>query len=147
MREIKFRAWDKVSKKVYPVAHLDNLLTVGTFVTVRKNEPDAIIKIEDTLDEGEYELMQSTGLKDKNGKEIYEGDIIAQPQHQTNIPVNHRVVEFKEEGVSTDPGSGCEMVTGWFAREDALNNSMLETSGFYVVGNIYENPELLKETD
>jgi hypothetical protein len=56
MREIKFRAWDKLNKKLIPDMHLVN-------------------HFEEYLQCPQYELMQFTGLKDIDGVEIYEGDI------------------------------------------------------------------------
>ena len=69
MREIKFRVYDKDSKNMY---NQDDFIltfdTVGEDIYLSKN--DEVIPLYS------YELMQYTGLKDKNGKEIYDGDIV-----------------------------------------------------------------------
>lgn len=67
-REIKFRAWDKVSKKMLVPGdiNLPDITCNGCPVEPHTRKNLSL----------EMELMQYTGLKDKNGKEIYEGDIL-----------------------------------------------------------------------
>lgn len=129
-REIKFRAWDKEAKRLGAVAHLDNLLTAGTMVVIRVNSPGSVQKIEKDLEEGAYELMQFTGLHDKNGKEIYEGDIIQIRDKWDDPELDKEVgTVFYQNGAYW----GLERLLGIVA------------SYCKVIGNIYENPELLNE--
>lgn len=131
MREIKFRAWIKENyydEKPYMLRQ------------VKAVEPNGDIQINSTLHEtkgwydchsaNDIELMQYTGLKDKNGVEIYEGDIVRDKLG------NDFSVSFNQEFCA------CFL----YPVEDPK-----EFMAFYpniileVIGNMYENPELLKE--
>ena len=140
MREAKFRAWDKAEKKMCGVTVLtwDGKIS-GAFLV--GNSPTK----ESASDDGEFiiggipdghfcpikdiELMEYTGLKDKNGKEIYEGDIV---NVRTNKGNEQPVVFRGKYSWCLDWGneSGDELSA---IGEDAVK----------VIGNIRENPELI----
>lgn len=82
-------------------------------------------------------LMQSTGLKDKNGKEIFEGDIVkvTDGDERTNFP---------DGGIGTI--CGLDEIFMWYI-DGQVHNGLFDISQEYyieVIGNIYENPELLE---
>jgi len=77
-------------------------------------------------------LMQFTGLKDKNGKEIYEGDILCRAGHR------NRVVEWKEDAFILRPNPALD------SDHDQPYRLKTVTRTSEVIGNIYENPELLR---
>lgn len=112
-REIKFRAWDKKEKVMgLPFDFQKFAYEVASFF------------------QGDYEFLQYTGLKDKNGVEIYEGDIV-------------------DLGESWNPGI-CEVLFnrgGYcfrFKKDDGHYPDGKYLTDGIVIGNIYQNPELLK---
>lgn len=145
MREIKFRAWDKKSKKMRVVSSI----VFDSYSEFSKNIKVKLVnlwgKIFPAYDDGEcntdilvkregstFVLMQYTGLKDKNGVEIYEGDIL--------------IIEL-------DWGYGLSKIytevyfdKGMF-KAKAINSHedtpLIEMPYFEIIGNIYENKELL----
>lgn len=118
----KFRAWLKNDKEIIDVDEIHwfdgELDIIGDYITfVRKAD--------------EIELMQSTGLKDKNGKEIFEGDILKSNKYITSV--------FYERGAycvkfSRTPNTTVTMNV----------ISFIEKYKTKIIGNIYENPELLE---
>ena len=120
MREIKFRVWDIEEKRMIKSEKIARLhFNNGLCYAIMGWNGQALFK--------KFKLIQYTGLKDKNGKEIYEGDIVKYiPRRQ----IWKAVVVF-EDGRFTvkDRGSRC----------DNFQFSMCE-----IIGNIYENPELVK---
>ena len=118
MREIKFRAWDKLNKEMFNVESINfQERRVYKDVVSYRNFND-------------IELMQYTGLKDKNNKEIYEGDIVIYHSKMHKIIFNAEEARF----VLRDDEFELEIS---FTNN---NNKRME-----IVGNIYENPELLGE--
>ena len=131
MRAIRFRAWDTVERRmlyypeflITPIGHIitPDIIDVKWLNTIKK---EGFVGIGYTE---RFILMASTGLKDRNGKEIYEGDII---QHQDV----KQVIRFE--------------------RLDAADDADFDSYGYHinphwrgdyvVIGNIYENPELME---
>ena len=150
MREIKFRAWDRTKQKMHyqsRFAHFSDFyikleggirMAIGTM-------SDAEVKDfeEKTDNQPSIILMQFTGLSDRNGMEIYEGDIIS--FHKKKKPIG--VVEFdKFRGFCLKWDASTAKI-----RDEILSDGMpgnLESKGspWELIGNIYENPELLGGT-
>ena len=119
----KFRAWLKNENKMMEVRVIDwNNEVVDLF------NPH----IEIPLDK--IELMQSTGLHDKNGKEIFEGDIVKMAKDVYSEPTYYEIVRHRGGAYRLESNQhGCEL---W-----------LRHTNCEVIGNIYENPELLEEEE
>jgi uncharacterized phage protein (TIGR01671 family) len=153
MREIKFRAWDKKTKKMRKVDSLafndidGNIKVMNLWGKHIIEDKDIILHREKNV-----ELMQYIGLKDKNGKEIYEGDILLSELHDTDtgeITKDKFIIKFKD---------GCfflYIIGTWLTENASITPflPMCEMGHEYypceyeVLGNIYENSELLESED
>ena len=133
---LRFRAWHKTWEEMGKVKRIrfDDDGNVST-VLFKGKDFGSNTKID------EIELMQSTGLKDKNGKEIFEGDIIAIEVDDTETPINARVSQNSKIGVL--------MFHVFEDNEDVPMVELLEDNSvaFEIIGNVYENPELLEVTE
>jgi len=122
MREIKFRAWAKQSAEHEMYYFQLGTVYVDDYRTYIQCDGDTVLK-QCRLRDNDCVVMQYTGLKDKNGKEIYEGDIV-------EVEDGVGVIEWNAHDLAWDL-SGPNM---------PITRSMSAK----VIGNIYENPELLK---
>lgn len=143
MREIRFRAWDKVTKIIAEVTGLRTGYTDGSIEIwyINRDGEEMLCKPQ----KADIELMQYTGLNDKNGTEIYEGDIVRFDEELSVVRYDEETARF----VLDDYGIfGCLMEYGW--DEGAGGIGVVNTNGFddfndiseiEVIGNIHENPE------
>ena len=123
MREIKFRAWHKEKKIMGEVLGIDILHKEIFF----SNED---VDCYEHTDFKDIELMQYTGLKDKNNKEIYEGDIVKFLNGIFEVIWCNEKASFMLKNKEYKE----------FLNFIYENNNVME-----IVGNIYKNPELIKE--
>ena len=119
----KFRAWDKDNKYM---EYTDKNLVV-CFSNEGVDVVDHTTFSHSCTSMQNYELMMPTGLKDKNGVEIYVGDIIRGSYNTNIIGYDIVTIEVKED-----------LLKGFELEQFDLNNTE-------VLGNIYENPELLED--
>ena len=140
MRSIKFRVWHHTLNKFIPADewYLD-LNGRLCFLDIKGITDDYLIEVEESL----YTAQQYTGIKDKNGKDIYEGDVITFTKRGITHGPDAEDVKNAEVWYSFED---CAFVFGkyksadytwWYSMADDLRD-------FEVVGNIFENKDLLK---
>lgn len=131
MREIKFRAWDSITRCYLK---LDGILADGrSFLNGPAKGGFMAYNIQD------FQVEQFTGLKDKHGREIYEGDICNCP----DTDVDGTIVFLNGRFVWTDGACHWDMV--YNAKDgQPIDRVVQEADDLVIIGNIHENPELLK---
>jgi len=118
MRELKFRGWDKKHKSMTEINNHFMYLNGSLMVVGGKDNTGSW-----SAPRANYELMQYTGLSDKNGVEIYEGDIVKCSHHNEKAISEVKFID------------GCFIISGFYI--DASWDFPLE-----VIGNRYENPDI-----
>jgi len=140
-REIKFRVWTGQKMEYNIMAGF-----IGAFYVQGMDEKDsASMNPYNTIYPEDTPVMQFTGLKDKNGKEIYEGDVLKYTQHPGYIMEDSiMVVKFNSSNGSFGYnilGSMFPEVIMPFSQHDEVQEDVLNHCE--VIANIYETPELL----
>jgi hypothetical protein len=142
-REIKFRVWDKTAIFVRDDGTLPNgkphmKYDVGIMASHAKSEyAGGIDGLEIRVNSERFVLMQYTGLKDKNGKEIYEGDIV-----QTNLNKKIWSIDFRVGSWVFNKEAGVGDYEWYYFHE--YREMLARANGkIEIIGNIYEQPHLL----
>jgi uncharacterized phage protein (TIGR01671 family) len=132
-REFKFRAWDLNKKEM--------LYFDGIFNKKPYTERSSFSQYESCPEYHKLEIMQYTGVKDKNGNKIYEGDLISY------LSVSDQEISVGGEIIYDDRMSSymvCFYATNMFEEDNILPLFDYEYENIEVIGNIYETPELLE---
>ena len=142
MREIKFRGWHSATNEMYLAERFSTEhLYISSLGSVVFGDDKLVVH------ESNWVLMQYTGLKDKNGKEIYEGDVLSSPHFADATGRNHTLKHSVEWS---------ERFHGWFllscSSKDPDDGSIQmfvakKCGEISVIGNIHDNPELLTKRD
>lgn len=123
MREIKFRVWDTYNKEMLELEELNYEYGEPAIRTTMYS---------DYFGPSDMILMQYVGLHDKNGKEIYEGDVV-----KIDCPTMKMTGEIKYSEMSA-------MFYIYDVIEDIEETLWYQKEEYEIIGNIYENPELLE---
>lgn len=163
MRDIKFRGWHTTQKKMYSAEEMAadqlTLLPTGEFINVNGRSTSLSV----IYPRDKFIPLQYTGLKDKPGNEIYEGDILQERDGeyirrlQVCFGTFWHVTGDSRDGVDDEGG----FAIGFYLKDYYGKHTFPENKGYAlfvdkeenyiafleVIGNIYENPELLKGED
>ena len=132
MREIKFRAFDKKQMQMYLSPNAASLGDLGAWFEAHSGKYG-------WNKDGDSNLMQYTGLKDKNGKEIFEGDIISMVDRY----FGDQLLKGGMFKIAYEDGA-----LGVYDNKDnyecSLDDATIYNNSIDIIGNIYENPEMVK---
>ena len=138
MKEIKFRAWDKVGYTIYnPERFIQKMYydVQNTYDNCEGDDKPGHRSFGELLKDDRFVIMQFTGFCDKNGKEIYEGDI---------VDMYASIDKDKKKCIGQIVFEKGQFCIKWFNKNsDGWGKGIIE-SWIEIIGNIYENPELLK---
>jgi len=136
MRDIKFRVWDKINKEFSNHTNRDPFMDLSMgdiFYWERRQNEDGVYEGDIILkdeNKNRFVLQQYTGLKNSSGKEIYEGDIVEAYDESENETFSGNVI-YDQKLAS-------------FVFTNKCDTYYLTSFDLQVVGNIFQNPELIK---
>jgi len=147
-REIKFRAWNSEMKHmVYPSLEFGREIYPYTYIKSTSFDKDGVktletvtelVSIDHILQEPVFEVMQFTGLHDKNGNEIYEGDILSiYSDERYGVVVWNSIYCCWEYLINNDPKESTLPYSGMMHKDIS--------DLYFIQGNIFENPEILEQ--
>ena len=156
MKELKFRAWDKHKHKMYEsfefiiknwVIDADEGLVS---VTTKDLMGESFLETDNVYTKSNVELMQSTGLKDKKGNDIFEGDIV-KGYRVTSVKKDDEkgITDYLMEGPKfTAEVKWDDKKAGFFlkGKNSPSKLDLKQSMGIEIIGNKFKNPELLKNT-
>ena len=148
MKEAKFRVWDKIAKEMMLPAKWEEDYVgggnkkIGLYIYRSKKDPNQHSSLDWVFKHPEFfDVMQYTGIKDDNSKEIYDGDIV---KLCYGIPPTYDtlVIEYADDETVADIA-----VSGWWMRnirKNGCSSSLCKTyeNDIEIIGNIHEHPEL-----
>lgn len=151
---LRFRAWNKATKEMYEV---DDIMSID-FGESKISVKTLFFERTNYYDFNDIVLMQSTGLRDKNGKEIFEGDVLKFNDSWDDCcyegyvdgeieGVNYVEIQSESTGFIFCKTKYPDSSLFYYANEEHLTFQEILTDSdfeFEVIGNIYENPELLE---
>ena len=142
MREVKYRAWDKVNKEM----HVDIQEADGTHDHITYNTDESMVKLHidsfsDYLHDDDFIIIQYTGLKDEKGIDVFEKDIVNIVELGKNILEYVSVVEYENSGYLVTEPNGTQVPLDCFHNQE---NAVMPLFEIEVIGNAFENPDLLE---
>ncbi len=131
-REIEFRVWDSYDKKMFS---WDEITSTSEF---EKNIPDYLLNVD------RYKCMLKLGIFDKNGKEIYSGDVISYEAYNGSQYTFVGVVEYNIDGYALKciKGNKEDMLGCYFAFS-VFDDKTFKLKKGEIIGNAYENEEIV----
>lgn len=150
MKELRCRAWDKIDKEMYQPEEIACIDFFNHEIAIDQStvtEDQSLIVVSYNRDFEDVELMLSTGYKDVDGVEIFEGDILIDVHYKSfGYVVNYGEYDFEEDFGAKRRAIGFYL-DATFEDDDPIFyhlNRVNADKQYKVVGNIYATPELVK---
>ena len=144
MRELRFRVWSTQDKKMYEAIAIHLFIDLGSMgyeVEVNGRKDTILVPAKSSPKYDQGILEQYTGLCDRNGTKIYEGDIVDSEYHNLKVDVGAGSFEVHMGKGDDSDGFMHGEWYGWKAGENSLLDVSQECT---IIGNIHEKPELLE---